>query len=84
MSKYLIFCEDCSSYTDPFTVGVLLTSGYWPGNVTTSSYMFTEDVFELWDKFRKYMPGSSERAFLKSLNSISEENGRVSSFNEFI
>ena len=24
------------------------------------------------------MPGSSERAFLKSLNSISEDNGRVS------
>ena len=42
--------------------------------------MFSEDVFVLWDKFRKYMPGSSERAFLKSLNSISEENCRVRPF----
>lgn len=63
--------------TDPFTFGILLKSGYWPGNISSINYLFDEEVFLLWDKFRKYMPGSSERAFLRSINAISEENGRV-------
>ena len=78
MSKYRLHCADCLGLTDPFSTEVLLASGYWPGNLGTLSYLFDEAVFIMWDKFRKYMPGSSERAFLKSLNSISEDNGRVS------
>ena len=76
--KYYLHCEDCLSIANPFTVDVLLCSGYWPGNVSTINYMISEDVFVFWDKFQKYMSGSSEKSFLKSLNAISEENGRVS------
>lgn len=65
--------------TDPFTHGVLLRSGFWPGNPKSLNYLFKEEVFQLWDNFRKFMPGSSERAFLKSLNAISDDHSRVRS-----
>ncbi|XP_066924546.1 uncharacterized protein, partial [Clytia hemisphaerica] len=76
VNKYLLACKDCESTTDPFTVAVILCSGFWPGNPKSLNYLFKEEVFQLWDNFRKFMPGSSERAFLKTLNAISEEHSR--------
>lgn len=78
LHKHHLLCEDCSTVIDPFTIGVLLKSGYWPGSVLSINYLIKEEVFILWDTFRKRMPGSSERAFLMSLNDISNDNGRVS------
>uniref|UniRef100_A0A7M5U8G7 CxC3 like cysteine cluster domain-containing protein n=1 Tax=Clytia hemisphaerica TaxID=252671 RepID=A0A7M5U8G7_9CNID len=81
LHKYIIKCIDCDAQTDPFTIGVLLTSGFWPGNPKSLNYLFKEEVFQLWDNFRKFMPGSSERAFLKSLNAISDDNCRKATIN---
>lgn len=77
LHKHHLLCEDCSTVIDPFTIGVLLKSGYWPGSVLSINYLIKEEVFILWDTFRKRMPGSSERAFLMSLNDISNDNGRT-------
>ncbi|XP_066932550.1 uncharacterized protein [Clytia hemisphaerica] len=76
LQRYSVLCKDCSGEVDPFTLGVLLKSGYWPGSPNSVNYFISEKVFRLWDKFRKYMPGSSETSFLKTLNAISEDNGR--------
>ncbi|XP_066931731.1 uncharacterized protein, partial [Clytia hemisphaerica] len=81
VNKYLLACKDCESTTDPFTVAVILCSGFWPGNPKSLNYLFKEEVFQLWDNFRKFMPGSSERAFLKTLNAISEEHSRKATIN---
>ena len=56
----------------------IISEGYWPGGPKNFNYVFCEDVFRVWDSLRKYMPGTSETAFLKSLASISSEKGRVS------
>jgi len=74
--KYNVVCSDCGAIFDPFTLEVILDSGYWPGSPVRINYLIKEDVFVLWDTFRKRMPGSSERAFLLSLCDISKENGR--------
>uniref|UniRef100_A0A7M5XND4 CxC3 like cysteine cluster domain-containing protein n=2 Tax=Clytia hemisphaerica TaxID=252671 RepID=A0A7M5XND4_9CNID len=81
VNKYHLRCNECTSLTDPFTTSVLLSSGFWPGNPKSLNYLFKEEVFQLWDKFRKFMPGSSERAFLKSLNSISDDFCRKATIN---
>ena len=65
---------------DPFTLETLLTSGYWPGSPVSINYLIKEEVFMLWDAFRKRMPGSSERAFLTSLCDVGYEYGRVRTF----
>ena len=43
-------------------------------------YLFKINVFKVSDQFWKYMPGSSEKAFVDSLNSFSKFHGRVSIF----
>ena len=80
LNKYYLQCKQCGYHTDPFTVSVALQSGYWPGNARNVNYLFKEEVLKLWDMFRKFMPGSSERSFLKTLNAISDENFRVSNY----
>ena len=80
LNKFHLQCKQCEHVTDPFTVSVAIKSGYWPGNARHVNYLFKEDVLRLWDMFRKFMPGSSERSFLKSLNAISDENFRVSNY----
>ena len=69
---------------DPFNLETLISSGLWPGTVEKASYFIHEDVLQLWDGFRKQMPGSSERSFLESLNGLTLLNGRVSSIKHFI
>ena len=78
LNKYFLECQDCNTNTDPFTVPVALSSGFWPGNAKSMNYLFQENVLRLWDMFRKFMPGSSEQSFLRSLNSVSAEHCRVS------
>ena len=60
------------------TMGNLLQSGLWPGSPVNVQYLFEQEVFLMWDLFRKRMPGTSENAFVKTLEDMSVERGRVS------
>ena len=80
MNKYVLECNECAAVTDPFTLPVILTSGFWPGSPKSLNYLFAEEVFHFWDTFRKFLPGSSERAFLRTLNALSADKYRVREF----
>jgi hypothetical protein len=71
----------CDQHFSPLTLNKLINEGYWPGGPKNLNYVFCEDVFRLWDSFRKHMPGTSETAFIRSLASISSAKGRVSRMN---
>ena len=82
--KYKVFCEDCNELFDPFELEYVLKSEYWPGSPVAINYLIKEEVFVMWDAFRKRMPGSSQNAFLMALCDISKDNGRVSCSNVYI
>lgn len=71
-------CTGCGGHFSPLTLEKIINEGYWPGSPANLNYVFSEDVFRLWDSIRKHMPGTSEAAFIKSLGCISSEKGRVS------
>ena len=75
--KHKVVCADCSYLYDPFNIEMLLKSGFWPGGVVNINYLVQEDVFIIWDVFRKRMPGSSQKSFLMSLNDVAYERGWV-------
>lgn len=77
LHKYKVVCDDCKHLNDPFQIEVLLASGFWPGSVVNINYLIQEEVFIVWDAFRKRMPGSSQGSFLNSLADIGREYGRV-------
>ncbi|XP_046861810.1 uncharacterized protein LOC124455128 [Xenia sp. Carnegie-2017] len=60
----------------PISVDSIIESGWWPGSPENFHYIFSQDVFNLWDAFRKRMPGSSQSAFVRSLEDISSSRGR--------
>ncbi|XP_028415546.1 uncharacterized protein LOC114538616 isoform X3 [Dendronephthya gigantea] len=69
-------CTGCDQQFSPLTLEKIINEGYWPGGPKNLNYIFCEDVFRVWDSLRKYMPGTSETAFRRSLASISSEKGR--------
>lgn len=76
--QYSLLCECCGTIKDPFVLKNVIESGLWPQSPKSFACMFKDEVFSLWDQFRKQMPGSSEKAFLESLNHLTKQNGRVS------
>jgi hypothetical protein len=54
-----------------------MNNGYWPGSPCQVKYLFDQEVFRVWETFRMRMPGSSESAFIKTLEDISSFKGRV-------
>lgn len=73
-------CNSCSHTVDPFSFKSLSKAKLWPGSPESGAYFFDQEVFSLWNSFSKRMPGSSENAFIMSLNDISVEKGRVRHF----
>ena len=72
-----VVCTDCNwAFTDDFG---LIHEGYWPGTTTgRSPYMFDQDVFRFFSVLRLHSPGVSYSAFIKTLEQLSVEKGRVS------
>lgn len=68
-------CLEVLSTSDP---AVLTQSGFWPGSISDTTYVFDQDLLLLWDILQKQIPGISERSFLKSLELYSKQKGRVS------
>lgn len=59
--KYLVRCVDCNHQFDPFELENVLKFEYWPGSPIKVNYLIKEEVFIMWDAFRKRMPGSSAK-----------------------
>ena len=73
--------------TPSWTVTDIVQAGYWPGSPTDTSYVFDQQLFQLWDSLQKRMPGTSESSFIRALEDVSAINGRVlltSSFHPFL
>ena len=77
MQTYKILCNQCGKVDNPFYLANIVASGYWSSSPSNLNCLFLNEVFILWDQFRKQMPGSSEIAFLKSLDELTIVNGRV-------
>eukprot|EP00794_Sanderia_malayensis_P005818 gene5818-6514_t len=75
-------CDYCNEDIDVFTCTSLIRSGYWPGSMGNISYIFDEQLFIFWDKLKSFMPGTSESAFLRSLEDISMDRNRQGTVNK--
>ena len=80
LNRFTVICTACGKNHDPFNLSNIINSGYWFASPENYAYLFSTEVFEIWDSFRKNMPGSSETAFLKSVDQFSEKYGKVSLF----
>ena len=73
----VLLCEDCK-YEAKNELCNLIESGFWPGNVARkSNYLFSFELFNLFDKLHKFMPGSSVNGFVQAIKEISQQRGRV-------
>lgn len=77
LNWFTVHCSSCQWKWSPISVDSIIESGWWPGSPENFHYIFSQDVFNLWDAFRKRMPGSSQSAFVRSLEDISSSRGRV-------
>ena len=77
LKQFTTLCKSCGERNNPFKMSTIMSSGYWFASPENFFYLFSNEVFEVWDSFRKNMPGSSEMAFLKSLDQFTENYGRV-------
>ena len=78
LQQYLHVCCLYQEPKDPFSLKNLLANGFWPSSPKNFTCLVKDEVFWLWDAFRKQMPGSSELSFLEALNSQTSFHGRVS------
>ena len=78
LNWFAVGCPSCLWQWTPISVECIVESGFWPGSPGNVNYLFDQKLFSLWDAFRKRMPGSSQTAFLRSLEDLSFEKGRVS------
>ena len=76
----IFHCKDCKNVFSPLDSSNLIQAGYWPGSISNTKYVFSQDLFFKWDLLQKRLPGSSESGFLRSLEDFSVIRGRVSSF----
>eukprot|EP00794_Sanderia_malayensis_P013481 gene13481-14877_t len=79
--KHKYRCDYCMEDVDPFTPTSLLESHYWPGSMGNVSYIFDEELLVFGDKLKSFMPGTSESAFLRSLEDLSKERNRQGTIN---
>ena len=80
MHKYKLMCESCGEILDPLNLEIILKSVNWPESPVSVNYLFSKKLFVLWDLIRKHMPGSSETAFLMTLQDVSLKNGCARKF----
>ena len=70
-------CQSCNTKVS-IDMDAILKAGYWPGSSNQLNYLFDSNLFRMWDRIQKRLPGSSENSFIKVLADISSSNGSVS------
>ena len=72
----VVVCNNChTAFDDHFG---MIHEGYWPGSTTgRSPYMFDQDLFRFFSVLRLHSPGVSYGAFIKTLEQMSVDKGRV-------
>lgn len=81
LSYRCYYCTDCQKECSPWNTDCIIRAGFWPGSIANMHYAFQQDLFMFWDLLQKWMPGSSERSFVKSLEQFSAQKGRVPTIN---
>ena len=66
-------CQKCHKILSTADVDVVAPSGFWPGSIADTTYLFHQDLLLHWDILQKQIPGISERAFIKSLELFSSK-----------
>lgn len=74
--QYNLVCLECGYIQNPFTIKKVIESGFWSTSPKKYYTLITSNVLQMWDNLRKHMPGTSEKAFLDSLNDLTLINGR--------
>lgn len=77
LKKFVVHCKKCNAISPSWTVTDIVQAGYWPASPTDTSYVFDQQLFQLWYSLQKRMPGTSESSFIRALEDISAINGRV-------
>lgn len=77
VSHVLPRCLQCNKDVPTSNPLIVAQLGFWPGSVSSPTYVFNPSLFLHWDLFQKESPGSSERSFLKSLEQFALREGRV-------
>ncbi|XP_028409280.1 uncharacterized protein LOC114531881 isoform X1 [Dendronephthya gigantea] len=77
LNWFNIHCSSCPWQWSPISFDCIVQSGFWPGSPANVNYLFHQELFLLWDAFRKQMPGSSQTAFIRSLEDMSRSKKRA-------
>lgn len=71
--KSTIFtCEFCGTDLEAVTTDYI-SSGFWPGNPSNVTYLFSEDLLRFWFLTKHNTPGTSLNKFLETLENLSDE-----------
>ena len=69
----LVLCEDYK-YEARNELCNLIESGFWPVNVSRkTNYLFSFEVFDLFNNLHKFMPGSFINGFIQTIEEMSRE-----------
>jgi len=54
-----------------------IKANFWPGSSDRPCYVFDQQLFLFYDLLQKNNPGISEYGFIKTIEQVSEQKGRV-------
>jgi hypothetical protein len=77
LNWFTVYCSSCAWKWSPDSINSIIQSGFWPGSPMNVNTFYDQKLFFLWDAFRKQMPGSSQTAFIRSLEDLSHSKNRV-------
>lgn len=86
MKRYLVFhslgrfdikstvfsCEICGTGIEALDTDYI-SSGFWPGNPSNITYLFSEDLLRFWYVIKHNTPGTSLNKFLETLETLSDD-----------
>lgn len=75
-----VYCTTCKyKYGDTFSS--FINAGFWPGTVARNcQYLFSMEMFEFFNLLQKFLPGTSGTGFIHTLEQLSLQHGRVSTY----
>ena len=73
-----LLCQHCGHSIRTLTVRTVVENSFWPCSVENITSIIHVEVFEFWDTLQKLQPNSAESCFLRVLEDLSGDCGRVS------
>ena len=48
-----LLCDECGVIQSPMSMKNILHHGFWPGSPCNNNYLFDQEVFQVWEAFRR-------------------------------